>query len=38
MTDSDRGSIARVRPLCRHCQDVIGAYEPLVLETDDGLA
>lgn len=19
---------------CRHCQDVIGAYEPMVLETD----
>jgi hypothetical protein len=23
-------------PRCRHCQDVIGVYEPLVLETAEG--
>lgn len=24
------------RPRCRHCGDVIGVYEPVVVQTDDG--
>jgi hypothetical protein len=31
---ADRDSLGRVR--CRHCHDVIGAYEPMVLETHRG--
>ena len=24
------------RPRCRHCCDVIGVYEPIVVQSDDG--
>jgi hypothetical protein len=32
--DGDRPRLQRLR--CWHCQDVIGAYEPMVLETHLG--
>jgi hypothetical protein len=36
MSDADpKGLLAR-RLRCRHCEDVIGTYEPLVLVTDSG--
>ena len=32
--DADRSRLPR--PRCRHCEDVIGVYEPMVLETHLG--
>jgi hypothetical protein len=32
--DADHEALRRLR--CCHCQDVIGAYEPMVLETHVG--
>ena len=32
--DTDPGPPRRLH--CRYCQDVIGAYEPMVLETHEG--
>ena len=36
MSDLDAGA-GPPRLRCRHCQDVIGAYEPLVLENHRGV-
>jgi hypothetical protein len=32
--DTESGDRTRLR--CWHCQDVIGVYEPIVLETEQG--
>jgi hypothetical protein len=34
VSDPDADRLPRLR--CRHCRDVIGAYEPMVLETHLG--
>jgi hypothetical protein len=35
-SDPDADGAPLPRPRCRHCQDVIGAYEPMVLVTRSG--
>jgi hypothetical protein len=36
MSEPDANRDPLRRPRCRRCQDVIGAYEPMVLETYQG--
>ena len=36
MSEADPTGFLKPPPRCRHCQDVIGAYEPVVLVTGSG--